>query len=181
MSLEERSPPERVRTHLRDDESVLVWARPSPRSLLGPALGLVAVGLLALGVVLVLTARGLREAAPVATVGFLLAYSAARSAYEQIRAVFFTVYTLTDRRLLASASLITRDTTTVPLERVSAIEQRRGPLAALLGLDTIVVSAYGERGTSVEIPGLTDAGTLRSHLAKTTLDTASPRWLLRGD
>lgn len=174
-------PPRRLRPEIGDDETVLAWARPQPRSLLGPALGLLAVGLVALTVYAVLTARGLEQAAPVATIGFVLAYSAAQSAYARIRAVFFTAYTLTDRRLLATASLVTRDTTTVPLDQVSAIEQRRGPIAALLGLDTIVVSAYGERGTSVAIPGLADADELRSRLARSTLDTASPRWLLRGD
>jgi hypothetical protein len=52
---------------------------------------------------------------------------------------------------------------------------------ALLSFDTIVVSAYGDRGTSIEIPGLADADRLRSQLATSTLDTGSPRWLLRGD
>jgi len=175
------NPPARVRRHLAPDERLVAWARPSPRSLLGPAIGLALVGLLALGAYAVLTARGLQQAAPVATLGFLVAYSAAGAAYRRIRAVFFTAYALTDRRLLASAALVTRDTTTVPIEQVSTIEQRRGPVAALLGLDTIVVSAYGERGTSIEIPGLADADRLRSQLAGATLDTASPRWLLRGD
>lgn len=174
-------PPRRVRTHLSEDETVLAWARPAPRSLAGPALGLLIVGLLALAALAVSRARGLPQAAPVATVGFVLAYSLVRRAYLRIRAVFFTAYTLTDRRLLASASLLTRDTTSVPLERVSAVEQRRGPVSAVLGLDTIVVSAYGERGTSVVVPGLADVDALRSELARATLATASPRWLLRGD
>lgn len=174
-------PPERIRRQLGSDEHLLAWARPSPRSLIGPAVGLLAAGLVALGVYAVLVARGLQQAAPVATIGLLLAYNAAQSAYVRIRAVFFTAYTLTDRRLLASAALLTRDTTTVPLDQVSTIDQRRGLIDALLGLDTIVVSAYGQRGTSVEIPGLADADKLRSRLGEATLDTASPRWLLRGD
>jgi len=64
---------------------------------------------------------------------------------------------------------------------VSTVQQRRGPVSVLVGLDTLVVSAYGDRGTSIEIPGMAQAGPMRSRLARATVDTASPRWLLRGD
>lgn len=174
-------PPGRVGEHLRGDEAVLGWTRPAPRSLLGPVIGVGSLLLLAGVLLLVVGIDRARAVGPLLGLVAVFLTGAARSAYARVRAVFFTAYTLTDHRLLASSSLFTRETTSVPLDQVSAIEQRRGPIDALLGLDTLVVSAYGERGTSVAIPGLREVDRLRSELSKAAVATASPRWLLRGD
>jgi uncharacterized membrane protein YdbT with pleckstrin-like domain len=177
----EKPPPNGLEKHLRPDETVHWWGKPSPLGLLGtlvPAIVGVAIGLPAL----YLFVTGTSElASVVALIGGIAAVAALGQATDRFMAVMFTTYVVTDQRVVSIRSLLSTTTSSVPLDRVSAIEQRHGIVDHVLGLDDVKVSAYGKAGTTIGVPALADATPLRTELAQLTVQTATPRWLLRGD
>ncbi|WP_049933688.1 PH domain-containing protein [Halarchaeum acidiphilum] len=56
--------------------------------------------------------------------------------------------------LYIERGVVTRVRTVVPYVRVQHVDNRRGPLARLLGLGTVVVYTAGSRGADVSVPGL---------------------------
>lgn len=173
--------PRALARHLRSDEQVAWWGRPS-RLGLAPALVffLVGVGLGVPSLVLFL-AEPSGALGVVPLVGGSIALGALGRGADQAQAVLFTTYVLTDQRVVSVRSLVTTTTNSVPLDRVSAIERSHGVVEHLVDLASVTVSAYGSAGTSIRVPALEDADRLVGALAEHTVATATPRWLLRGD
>jgi membrane protein YdbS with pleckstrin-like domain len=56
--------------------------------------------------------------------------------------------------LYLERGVVTEVETAVPYVRVQHVDTRRGPVARLLGLATVVVYTAGSRGADVSVPGL---------------------------
>jgi len=59
--------------------------------------------------------------------------------------------------LYLERGVLTEVETAVPFVRIQHVDTRRGPLARLLGLATVVVYTAGSRGADVAVPGLSPA------------------------
>lgn len=173
--------PRALARHLRPDEEVAWWGKPSPLGLT-PSLVLFLAGL-AVGVpsLLLFLAEPSGPLAVAPLVGASIALGALGGAADRAQAVLFTTYVLTDERVVSVRKLVTTTTNSVPLDQVSAIQRSHGVVEHLVDLASVKVSAYGIAGTSIQAPGLAEADRFVEALAARTVATATPRWLLRGD
>lgn len=75
--------------------------------------------------------------------------------------LLFTTYTLSDEGIQTRMDLLGQQTVRVRWEKVTSVEHHCTIVDRILGLERITVSAYGERGTTLHLIGLRQAGWIR--------------------
>ncbi|RRJ27882.1 PH domain-containing protein [Halocatena pleomorpha] len=82
-------------------------------------------------------------------------------------------FEIRDDALHLERGVFTRVETAVPFVRVQHVDTRRGPVARLLGLSSVVVYTAGSRGADVTVPGLRSerANALHDRLRELTIES----------
>ncbi len=93
----------------------------------------------------------------------------------------FTRYQVEEDGLRVRTQFLQKKEQRVPWEKVTAVRHRRTALDVLTGLERIDVIAYGERGATMHLVGLRDAGPIRDRIARRMRDSATVEALFRSD
>lgn len=135
---------------LNDDESVVVSTRTHAKAMLGPALLLILIAAVAGFVVSFTPSAG--RAAPLlqAVIGAVAAAFAFAWVVRPFLTWLTTTYTVTDRRLITRAGILTRRGHDIPLSRISDVAYERGLLDRVLGCGTLLVSVASEQRVELD-------------------------------
>lgn len=93
----------------------------------------------------------------------------------------FTRYVLDEDGIREHVQIFTKTEKRVAWEKVTALQHHRTALDRILGIERLEVIAYGERGTTVKMVGLTQAPALRDLVAKQMRKQASVARLFSND
>ena len=95
--------------------------------------------------------------------------------------VLTTRYVLEETGLREEVRFLNTTERRVQWEKVTALRQRRGLLDRMLGIERLDVIAYGQRGATIHLIGLTEVAPLRTHLAQKMRESATVEALFRTD
>lgn len=168
-----------VRAHLRPDERVRWWARPSLVGIV-PILAssVAAVSYLVASVLFDLEQPGLLTGAPallLAAAGILVEFV---RRFVKLR---YTGYVVTDDRLYEITSFLTTNARSIPLSKATHVAVRQGLFGRLFGYWSARVSGYKSEAGAVELPAIRDGEGLLREASAGLRRGANVSWLLRGD
>lgn len=166
--------------HVRPEETVLWWARPSLVGLVPILAWMVA----ATAGLVVATAYGLESpsllfaGAPalVLAIGGILVETARR--FIRLR---FTTFLVTEERIYAITSFFETNARSIPLSRATHVSVRQGLAGLVFGFWSARISTYGEGGRALEIPAIRDGDGLLRETSAGMRRGANVAWLRRGD
>lgn len=95
--------------------------------------------------------------------------------------VLTTTYIIEEDGIREQARFLSTTDRRITWEKVTALRQRRSVFDALLGIQRLDVIAYGERGATIHLVGLSNAPELRNRFARNMRDSASVDSLFRAD
>lgn len=95
--------------------------------------------------------------------------------------VALTRYVVDGDGLRVSSSFLQRSDQRVPWDKVTALRHKRSLIGALVGIETLEVVAYGQKGTTLRLIGLRDAAELRALVARRMRETATVTALVSND
>lgn len=93
----------------------------------------------------------------------------------------FTRYQVDEDGVRVRTQFLQKKEQRVPWEKITAVRHRRTVWDVMTGLERIDVIAYGERGATLHLVGLRDAGSLRDLISQKMRSTATVEALFRGD
>jgi hypothetical protein len=95
--------------------------------------------------------------------------------------LLFTRYIVDDEGIRERVQLLSKTEKRVPWDKVTALHHRRTIFDWMLGIQRLDVIAYGARGTTIKLVGLTKVHELRQLVAERMRSSADVAGLLRND